>query len=85
MSDQDPADVNARMRAAMADAVQQAIADIYEGNLVTRWIVLAEVIEPEGERALVTTRQEDMRAWDSLGMLTFAVQLEQAALTRDDS
>lgn len=56
----------------------------HDGSIVNRWIVLADVMDPEGERALVSLAQADMKPWDSLGMLEFARQVEQAATTNGD-
>ena len=69
------------VRYRLGEAISQALPDAY----VTRWVSLVEVIDPDGERALWCLTPDEMRAWDTLGLLTFAVQMEQAgAVDRDD-
>lgn len=72
MSDADP--VRSRVESAMADAFRES------DEMVTRLVVCAEVIDANGERGLWTLAPDDATAWDTLGMLTYALGLEQAAL-----
>lgn len=69
------------VRDAVGQAISQAVAG--ETEMVTRWVALAEVIGPDGERACYCLTPEDARAWDTLGLLTYAVQLEQAGIVTD--
>lgn len=55
----------------------------HDGSMVTRFVVCLDVIDPEGERSLVLQCSPDMKSWDTLGMLEFARQQEQAASVRD--
>lgn len=45
-----------------------------EGELVTRWVAVAEVIDPNGDRCLRMFIPEGATAWDNLGMLTAALE-----------
>lgn len=63
----------------MADAVQTAVSEVYPGDIVTRWVVLAESIDRDGERAMIMVAQQDMRSWDTLGMLHHAIRREEVA------
>lgn len=65
------------MSEALRGDVQDAItaAMLKHGDMVTRWVVVAEVFESTGERGLWAFTAEDMKAWETLGMLTYAAQL----------
>lgn len=69
------------IREAVNDALATAL--VPEGDMLVRWVVCAEVIDQEGDRAVWALAPEGQKAWDSLGLLTYAVQLEQAAAVRD--
>jgi hypothetical protein len=69
------------IRDAVGGAISQAVAG--EAEMVTRWVVLAEVLSSDGERACYCLTPEDARAWDTLGLLTYGVQIEQAGIIRD--
>jgi hypothetical protein len=66
----------------MRDAVIHALSEVAgrHGGMVTKWLACAEVIGEDGERALWLTTNEDAKAWDNLGMLSFMLQREQARL-----
>jgi hypothetical protein len=67
----------AEIEAKLNDALAQAVRD--EGELATKWICLAEVIGPDGERALRTMASEGLTAWESKGLLSEALDTERAA------
>lgn len=69
------------MRGAVENALAQAFSD--NGDMVTRWALVAEVIDTDGERGLWTLAPEDATGWDTLGMLTYATQMEQAKAVAD--
>jgi hypothetical protein len=65
----------------LQDALGDALSDTFrrvEAGMLTRWVVLAESIDEDGQRGLWLITQEDARAWDTIGMLTYALHLEQA-------
>lgn len=53
------------------------------GDLVTRWVLLIEVVDQEGRRAMWNLASPDMKSWDALGMLTYATQIEQAGTVEE--
>lgn len=65
-----------QIEAVFADAVQTAAAALYPGDLVTRWVVLVESLDTNGERGLVTATQSGAKLWDTLGLLGFAAGRE---------
>lgn len=62
------------------DDVTEALAEAFRktGFMATKWAVIAEVIDENGERSLWTLAPTGQLAWDTLGLLEFARQLEQA-------
>ncbi len=69
-------------REAVTDAITQAFRD--QGAMLTRWTLLAEVIDHEdGGRSLWVLAPPESTTWDTLGLLAFATQLEQAAAVQE--
>lgn len=69
----------------VADDLGQAVAEVLSkhGQMATRWVVLVEVIEGDGNRGLWIEAPEDMRQWETLGLLEFARAHECAKMTND--
>lgn len=63
----------------ISDAITAAVAE-HEHGFVSRWVSLVEIIDDQGERAILTLASEDLRAWDSIGLLEFGLANERAAL-----
>lgn len=72
------AEEHAGLSAEMHSAISAVIQHHDEGSMLTRYIVLAEIITGDGERALWQVAAEDMMAWDTLGMLDHARMTEYA-------
>lgn len=70
------------IRDSVGNALSQALAG--ESEMVTRWIAIVEVMDADGERAAYCMAPAGAKPWDSLGLLTFGVQVEQAAAIGDD-
>lgn len=77
----EPDDGHAKLKADMHAAVQQVIAEA-EGapTYLMRFVVLAEIVDSEGERALVQVAADGMMSWDTLGLLEHARSVECAAM-----
>jgi hypothetical protein len=56
------------------------IADFLPDCLVNRWVAVVEVIEDDGNRSLLTATSDDLRAWDTLGMLDWALERERTTV-----
>jgi hypothetical protein len=54
-----------------------------ESGIVTKWVLLSETIDAEGARGLWCFCNEGATAWDTLGLLMFALQREQAKIRED--
>lgn len=67
------------VRERMADAVAGALP----GEMVTRWLVVVEVLGAAGDRAVYSLSPQDMQTWDVLGLAQYALALEQAGMVVD--
>lgn len=67
------------------DDVTEALAEAFRktGFMAVKWAVVAEVIDEDGERSLWNLAPTGQLAWDTLGLLAFANQLEQADAVRN--
>ena len=66
----------------IADAISNILGA--EAEMVTRWVVLIETLDKDGDRGLWSLSDHDAKPWDTLGMLMFGVQKEQARISRLD-
>ena len=66
------------------ERIQDAIASALPDQYVTRWIAIIEVVAADGDRALWSLGPEDATAWDTLGLLEYGRQVEQAAILQAD-
>lgn len=62
--------------------LHEAISEVLtrHGLMVNRWVLVTEVMDREGERALEAFTSPDLRAWDSLGLLHFILERERGAI-----
>ena len=63
-------DEEARMQADVTSALEGVMAN--SGLMLGKWIVCAEVYQPDGERVLWTIQPSDLTDWDRLGLLAYA-------------
>jgi hypothetical protein len=73
----------ASLEQAVGEAIAAAVGS-HESGFVTKWVAILETVGPDGDRGVWTCTSEDMRAYDSLGLLQYAVLKEEAALLRGD-
>lgn len=66
----------------MEEDLNHAIADVIrrheDGGLVTRWVCLIETIDSQGTAGLWTATSDGLKAWDTVGMLGHALDLQRA-------
>jgi hypothetical protein len=73
VTDEDPAvDIEAAIETAIADVMAQ-----HDASMVTKWVALVEVIDGEG-RSLWTLTSDDVKAWDTVGLLQHGLHLQLA-------
>jgi hypothetical protein len=58
--------------------IAQLVEGLEPGALITRFVVVSEIITSSGERVLWTTAHEDATHWDTYGLLMWALNEESA-------
>lgn len=71
----DPADLPQAIAHAINDAVNSIIAQ-YESGFVTKWLCLIESVGEDGRRGLWPLASDDLKRWESKGMLAYALELD---------
>lgn len=56
----------------MQDAISGVLGQ--HAEIVTRWVLVAETLDADGDRAAWMLAQEDSKSWDALGLLAYAEQ-----------
>lgn len=56
------------------DAVAKMVQDFEAGAVVTKFVVVAEVINTDGECGVWTTTHEGAKSWDVAGLLVYALE-----------
>lgn len=64
--------------------VAELIQSLDPGSMVTKFIVVAEVIGTDGEQAVWVDTSEGSTTWDVLGLLSYAKVLQENRLDFDD-
>lgn len=73
-----------KIQQVVGNAISDALNNV-EVAVVTKWVLLAESVNGDGERGLWLVAPEDAKAWDTIGMLTYALHLEQARTIQRES
>ncbi len=68
--------------AAFFEAVSNALQQVDPGTMPVKFVLLLEVIDRDGDRALWTAAGPNMTAWDTVGMLGHAMHVQQADTTK---
>lgn len=76
------ADGDRPVDAQLADALGEIFQRVEDG-MVTKWVILVETIAPDGTRGVWCQDAPDQKAYESLGMLTYADALIRAGIARD--
>ncbi len=76
-------DMGERLQSALGDAIGRAVGE-HESGFVTKWVALVESVDPDGERGLWTLTSDDVKAWDTVGLLQHGLHLQQAQTLRGD-
>jgi hypothetical protein len=61
----------------LSDAISGVLAR-HERSIVGNWVALVETIDERGKRGLWTFTSPDVMAWDTVGLLTHGLNLQQA-------
>lgn len=73
----DPDDLGPVLEQAIGAAVEAQVSQ-HERGFVTKWVALVESVNADGERGLWTMTSDDVKAWDTCGLLVHALHLQQA-------
>ncbi len=66
------------------EAVATAVQKIDPGAMVTKFVVLAEIVGGDSDRGVWFGTASDQRAWDTYGLLRFALAHEDAGMQAGD-
>jgi hypothetical protein len=72
------------VRDVALSAISDLLQTIEPGSMVQRFVLLAEIIGADSERSVWMLTPPDAKAWDSLGLLEYAKQVELSATVRGD-
>jgi hypothetical protein len=61
------------------DAIAGVLAR-HERSMLGNWVALIETVQESGDRGLWTLSSPDVKAWDTVGMLTYGLQVQQAQI-----
>lgn len=64
------------VHAAVAEALNTVLGD--EGEMLIKWVVIAESMGGDGERGLWAMASADMKSYETLGFLEYAKAREYA-------
>lgn len=72
---------------AWADEVEAAVQAVCarHGQMLGRFVFVGEVVETEGERTTWVAASRQQKPWESLGLLHFGIQAEQAWQTAGET
>lgn len=54
---------------SLEEAIQRIPLPVHEGSLVTKWMVLVEYMNPEGQKMLYWVSPPSVTKWDRSGMM----------------
>ena len=63
--------------------VQKLIDSMEDQAIITKFVVLAEGLDPNGDTAIYIGTSNDLAPWDSLGLLDYGITRERAQLIRN--
>lgn len=80
MSDEET--LGEKLQRVIGAAIESAIAE-HEGGFTTKWVALVETVDAEGARGLWPMASDEVKAWDTVGLLQHGLHLQQAATLAD--
>lgn len=60
--------------------ISQYVEKLDPGAMVTKFVIIAEGIDSDGDRASYSSTHEDATSWDIMGLLLYGLVREVAAL-----
>ena len=62
----------------------QLVEHLDPGSVITGFVAVAEIIDPDGNTAIWTSAPETATKWATLGLLTYALEREKQMLADDE-
>jgi hypothetical protein len=78
------ADDEPTMDDLVTDALSTMFREKKDGTLLNRFVVVAEVIDPEGQESLWLASNSGMAPWSMVGFLEYGKSIASAGITRAD-
>jgi hypothetical protein len=78
----DVPDLGQVLQEAIGAAIDAAVGQ-HEQGFVTKWVGLVESVAPDGTRGLWTLTSDEVKAWDTVGLLQHALHIQQAQTLSD--
>ena len=72
---------------AMEEELTQAVDGIvsrHNGGMATKWAMVVETINADGERGMWSFTSAGIAPWDTLGLFSYAIKLEELAIGRHE-
>ena len=66
------------------DLVAELIEGLEPGAMVTRFVLVAEVFDPDGDVCVWRCTHDGSKPWETLGLLEWAATREAATLLTED-
>jgi hypothetical protein len=82
LTDDEKQDIGPRIEHELGEAFAQVFSN-HETSMVIKWTALVETMDDKGERGLWTFASENNKAWDTLGMLQHAIQIQHSQTLAD--
>jgi hypothetical protein len=73
-----PEERSIQIRRRLSDTLTGVLQEF--GEFTMKWVVLAETVGEDSRPSLWMATADEARPWDTMGMLTFALQLEVRAI-----
>ena len=71
------------LRDEIAELLQAVFTREEGGSLLTRFVVVAETVGPDGKRGLWRLAHQGASAWDTLGLIAYVDAEERASIVAD--
>lgn len=67
---------------AVNDAIEKIVQE-HEHGFVLKWVGIVETVGEDGTRGVWTMTSDNVKAWDTLGLLEYGKQLQNAQFIAD--
>lgn len=72
------------IEAAIGAAIEHVLRE-HGGEFTLKWLALVETSDSNGERGMWAMTSDDLKAWDTLGLLEYGKQRQVTQLLNDSS